>query len=82
MVFFVVGMTLCLVTLVGVMLVTRGMGNDRMLQKTRIYQDVTRHNTQPLPIVKPEDPRVTRLKKKLSGRLSSSGSFPLESWLL
>ena len=82
MAFFVIGMTLCLVTLVGVMLVTRGMGNDRSAMKIRIYQDVTRHNTQPLPVVKPEHPSVTRLKKKLSGRLSSSSSFPLESWLL
>ena len=82
MVFFIIGLSLCLVTLVGVMLVTRGMSNDRAAMRVYPYREVSRHNTQPLPVVKPEDPRVTRLKKKLSGRLSSRGTFPLESWLL
>ena len=81
MVFFIIGMTLCMTVLIGVMLVTRGMGSDRASMKVRIYRPQARYNTQPLPVVKrEEDPRVTRLKKKLSGRLSQN--FPLESWLL
>lgn len=81
MIFFLVGMTLCMTVLIGVMLVTRGMGSDRAAMRTHLYRPESRHNTQPLPVVKrEEDPRVTRLKKKLSGRLSQN--FPLESWLL
>ena len=81
MVFFIIGMTLCMTVLIGVMLVTRGMGSDRASMKVRIYRPQSRYNTQPLPVVKrEEDPRITRLKKKLSGRLSQN--FPLESWLL